>query len=282
MRLFPTLFSSRYRFQSVSSFLLATLVILLTVGNSSSFAQYGNQKMVIVSESLRPFEYLNDQGEPVGINVEITSTILESMDIPYEFNIQKNTGIRAMELAKEGKADAILSVSYKSDRESFLLYPKGFHSRTDADNFMWVSEYVCFIRKDDEGEISFSSLKQLANANYRIGVIDGVSYTPEFWNAGLNTIKGENERENFNKLLAGEIDMVITDRTIGRATIKSMGIRDQLEELNKKVFQKLYTMPMVKSSDFPNKEQFLEEFYKRLDVLKKSGKARDIYLKYIY
>jgi hypothetical protein len=76
--------------------------------------------------------------------------------------------------------------------------------------------------------------------------------------------------------------MVITDRTIGRATVKAMGVRNQLTELNKKVFKKLYTMAFVKSSDYEAKEAFLDEFYEKLNLLKKSGEARKIYLKYSY
>jgi polar amino acid transport system substrate-binding protein len=255
--------------------------LLISGAVPATQGQSAEDPLIIVSESLRPFEYLQD-GEPAGINVEMTAKILESMNIPYQFNIQEHTGIRAMELAKQGKADAILSVSYKSDRESFLIYPEGFHSRINADNFMWASEYVCFIRNEDKSQITFSSLKQLAEDDYRIGVIEGVSYTPEFWEAGLNTVADVDEETNFRKLLDGELDMVITDRTIGRATIKSMGIRDHLLELNQKVFKKLYTMAMVKESDLPNKQQLMKDFYERLDMLKKSGQAREIYLKYSY
>ena len=255
--------------------------ILFTLFLSASLLTTAQQSepFIIVGESLRPFEFVAE-GEPKGINVELTRLVMNDLDIPVEFRIDNE--VRAMDLARQGKADAILSVSYKPSRESFLIYPENFQNRENAENFMWVSEYVCFVRKADTEIIDCSSFEAIAESGLTVGAVEGVSYNSDYWEAKMDVRKYPDNQAVYRALSDGNIDIFINDKVIGRFAVNELDLSDQVTALNTILIDKLYTMAFVRKSDYPNKESLMNQFYERFRVLKVKGVAKEIYLKYLF
>lgn len=255
-----------------------SLIVICIVYFGNVISVYGQDRpFVVVSEVIPPFEYLDANGQPTGINVDLSKMIFERLGIEAEF-IVRSEGDRALSRAQNNQVDAILSISYVPQREEYLLYPPGFEN---GENYMWISEYVFFVQLGDRDRFRNLTFDDIRKQGLTVGVIEGVSYEPEFWEAELNVIKSVNERENFQRLIDGEVDLVLTDRTLGDAAVRRMGVRDELEILPQSYFSKPYTIAFVKGSDYPNKEELIEKYFAELEDLRARGVARNVFLKHI-
>lgn len=251
------------------------IIFLISINIGESEAQ--DRPFVIISEELQPFEYHNQEGEATGINVDLAKMIFDRMELDVEFIIRQE-GPRALTRAENGEVDAILSVSYVPDREEFLTYPNGF---AQGENYMWISEYVFFVRPDDRQKLLNIDFNEIRDQGLTVGIIEGVSYEPEFWDADLKLLKSSNEEENFQNLIDGNVDLILTDRTLGDASARAMGVRNQLEMLPQSYFSKPYTIGFVSASDHPSLDLIVEEFFSQLDDLRARGIARTIFMQHI-
>lgn len=253
---------------------LKVFLVLFFFGSTVSYAQ----QITVISEYLPPFEYLDEEGQPTGINVDLARLVFDRMGVDAEFIIRRE-GDRALTRAQNGEVDLILSVSYVPEREEFLVYPANF---SQGQNQMWVSEYVFFSRTEMRDEYTpLTNLEAIKYAGLSVGIIEGVSYEPELWEADLNLVKSSDERANFERLLAGEIDLILTDRTLGDMYARRMGVRDDLAILPQSYFSKPYTIAISKGSSIEDKEAFLEAFFTELDDLRLRGMARTIFLQHM-
>lgn len=229
-----------------------------------------------------PFEYLKD-GRPTGINVELVKYIMSKLRIPYE--IRFYPWARAWMMIKKGKVDATLSVSYKPSREKYLHYTAGQKAFDKTGQlpkeYLWLSEYVFFIKKKNRHKLTFKSYQQLKKAGYKIGTNKGYAYNPEFRAAKLkSSLIVNNTKEGFEALISGKIDLYPIDRTIGLTTIKDMGLEGSITYLPKILFAKPYLCPYVKTSTYPNLNRIMTDFYRELNLARQSGLYSQITDKY--
>lgn len=259
--------------------LFISLVLLEFVGlNQNSYAQ--NRVFKIGSESLFPFEYQEDS-RARGINIQLIDTIFKRLDIPYEI-VFGTEDDRALDKIKRGEIDAILSISYTKERLSYLWFPEGFENANEPQNFMWSSEYVFFCKKGKESVFTnLSTLKEFADKNVIVGVIDGVSYSNEFWNSGIKVIKHSHEDDNFYDLEQGKVDFVLTDKTLGRFMLKKLNLEDEIIYIPQKWISKPYTMGISRKSNHPQIEIVKKRFFEELEWAKKSGLARKMFMFYL-
>ena len=93
--------------------LIATLMLTaptLTAAQSTVLTQrYTKERPVVIvgDWDKPPYEFLNDKGEPAGSNVEIISTIMRELNLPYKF-VMKEWG-NAIKTFQRGEADLILA-----------------------------------------------------------------------------------------------------------------------------------------------------------------------------
>lgn len=257
----------------------------LLVANTNVYS--AEKKLIIVGEGFAPFEFTQD-GKVVGIDIDIAKYIFNKMNIPVEFRIQPWK--RAWYNVENGKADAILSTSLKEKRKPYLLYPQ---------ENMWVSEYVFFVMKD-KVQPNFAGYETAIQQKLTIGIINGNSYHPSFWQAfpyknGATNFQGDlvsvqlNEQldgvnkfeQNLKKLVRGRIDLVIADKTVGLYTAKLLGLHDQITYYDIALYSKPYPMPFAKKSSYPNIEKIANQFEQELKALKKSGKYQSFFDKWL-
>ena len=257
----------------------------LLVANTNVYS--AEKKLIIVGEGFAPFEFTQD-GKAVGIDIDIAKYIFNKMNIPVEFRIQPWK--RAWYNIETGKADAILSTSLKEKRKPYLLYPQ---------ENMWVSEYVFFVMKD-KVQPNFGGYETAIQQKLTIGIINGNSYHPSFWQAfpyengatnfqvdlvslQLNDqLAGVNKFEqNLKKLVRGRIDLVIADKTVGLYTAKLLGLYDQITYYDIALYSKPYPMPFAKKSSYPNIEKIGNQFEQELKALKQSGKYQSFFDKWL-
>ncbi len=241
----------------------------------SGSATEPSRPFLIVGEELPPFEYLDADGRPAGINVEIIERVFSELEIPYE--IRFYPWPRAWLMIVNGAADAVMSVSFQDDRRPYLHFTAEqaafWRSGEVPPDFMWLTEYVFFINRRHADILRFESYEQLKRDRLRVAVNDQYSYDAAFMRAGLNTIIRQTPQAGFQTLLSGEADLFPADRTSGWAMLQREGLQDDITWLPKPLFMKPYLLGFARLSDYPESEKMMRRFY---DVVKKMRVSGEI------
>ncbi len=125
-------------------------------------------KELIIGGTLEPpLKYLDAQGVPHGLDVDVVSTIFGKLRIPIRIELT-DSGARLTRNAETGVYDLVMTHSYKPERERYLLYPQQAHLR---------HSWHFFVRKADLLKIRYDTLSDLKP--WRIGITKDFSYTPE-------------------------------------------------------------------------------------------------------
>jgi polar amino acid transport system substrate-binding protein len=256
----------------LNSKVAALIIIALLLSASLSRAQ---PKLLIVADPWPPFEF-EDGHKASGIDVEIATSILNNLGIPFE--IQFYPWPRAWEMLKNGEADAVFSTSRNAEREPFLYFPK---------EDMWLSEYVFFVRKD-RMQPKFNGYEDAKNMT--VGITAANSYHPSFWaafpNIDGNTLNPHLEvaisaELNFMKLAEGHIDFFPLDKIVGLTILNKLGLHDKITYYPVTLFTKGYPMPFAKNSKYPNLKKISEKFEQALIAFKNSNDYKLILNKYM-
>ena len=187
-------------------------------------------------------------------------------------------------LAERGRADAVLSVSYKASREAVLFYTPA--QRTFATtgtlpaDYLWLSEYVFFVKKSRAAAVLFESYEQIKRDGYRVGTNKDYSYSPAFMAAKLSARQYPDARSGLTALVNEEIDLYPMDRTVGLAELSKMGFSDTVAFIPSVLFSKPYLAPFVRRADAPHNEAVMRAFYDELHLMRETGEYDDIVREY--
>ena len=243
---------------------LVMSLFLVAAVSTTVFA--AGQKLVVVGESTPPYEFIQN-GEVVGIDVDIAKAIFKKLNIDAEYQILPWT--RAWKMVETGEADAVFTTSRKDARKPFLYYPE---------EDMWNSEFAFFVRKDKK-QPSFNSYEDAKGLT--VGVIRGNSYNDDFFNAKLKLDEARDDEQNFKKLAKGRIDLYIQKKGVGLYTLKLLGLQDEIAVYDKIMFSKGYPMPFAKNSSYPNNKKIAAQFEQELKNMKANGEYDKIFAKWL-
>ena len=155
-------------------YITATLLLLTVVLQTAAQAltdRYTKHRPVVITCHLDtpPYEFLNDDGLPAGINVEIVEYVMDKLDIPCIF-IMKDWGV-AKNIFETGEADLILSDDRSFHNASYCVSEEVLNYQRLKDGA--VSE-IHFISRDrqliDQIDDQYQRMKQngeLANIQDR-------------------------------------------------------------------------------------------------------------------
>ncbi|MDE1462057.1 substrate-binding periplasmic protein [Spartinivicinus poritis] len=231
----------------------------------------------IVGESFPPYEF-EYEGRIVGIDIDIIKYIFDKFGV--EYTVRLMPWKRAWHEVENARVDAILGASRKKVREPFVYYPQ---------EDMWKSSYIFFSRGKMSQPVEIDYDTPLKNLK-TIGVVRGYSYHDSFWqkypnrNDGtLNPLLEEatDVQQSFLKLANGRIDFFIIDKTVGHFVVNDLKLRHKVTYSTKILFEKGYTMPFVKRSDYPNIRALSVAFNAELSQMKASGLYDEIINKWM-
>jgi len=224
--------------------------------------------LVVAANPQPPFKY-EEAGQLLGIDTEIIRRVLEELGIAHEILLITSDQRLQVE-AKAGRIDVLLLYSENEERRAYLDYPD--ESYIDLTwNF--------FIRAADKGKFNFETYDDLMHL--RIGATRGVSYTPEFWDAGLQLDLVSENTLQIEKLLAGRIDTVPmnTISTLHRAHVD--GYLGELAVLPKPMKSKAYFNVFSKASTHPDMARLKANYDRIIQDLKTGGHIQEIMSRYI-
>lgn len=166
-----------------------------------------------------PLEYEDQNRRPQGIAVNIVSHIMAA--IGHRVRIEVYPWTRALDMVKNGRADAIFTAYKNEQREAFLDFSR---------EVLILQEVYFFKRKNQPIEFAgdYQNLKK-----YTIGVVSTISYGPLFDAAKevLDIDRSSRLEHGFQKLRLGRIDLLPSDTLVAGYTLKSMGLTGVIEAL---------------------------------------------------
>ena len=174
------------------------------------------EQLRIVTDPWAPYVY-EENGVPKGIDYEVTAEVFRRLgiEVTWEFMPWR----RCMLMVDQGLADGVLDIFQTALRSSQLYYPSEPLSEV---------EFVLF--QANARPHAVDSLDDLRGLT--VGTSAGYDYGPEFLESPLFRREAAPTQEaNFGKLQRGRIDLVVTDRRVGRYMIAQLGLQDQISEL---------------------------------------------------
>lgn len=190
------------------------LLTVLLLGCMSLLARA--EQLRIVTDSWAPYVYEED-GEPKGIDYEVTAEVFKRLgvDVRWEFMPWK----RCMLMVDQGLVDGVIDI-FPSELRSRQLY---YSSEP-------LSEVEFVLFQAGGRPHAVNSLDDLRGLT--VGTTAGYDYGKEFLESPLfHREPAPTQEANFGKLLRGRIDLLITDRWVGRYMLAQLGLQERISEV---------------------------------------------------
>lgn len=180
----------RRRIATILGVLIGSLAVL-----APSTAMPAEYWTIASEDHFPPYNY-SFKGKRTGVDTEIIEALLKELNItPVHRPLSWREVVQSMD---ENTAD--IGFQFIASPARFEQYNMIGPFRTGTTVFM--------VRKDSD--IAFDRLEDLAP--YRIGVVDGFSYAPEFDAATfLEKVPASSNVVNFRRLILGRVDVLVGD-----------------------------------------------------------------------
>ncbi|MDB6442215.1 MULTISPECIES: ABC transporter substrate-binding protein [Pseudomonas] len=173
------------------------------------------EKLRIVTEPWAPYVY-EEGGKLMGLDYETTAIVFKRLGIDVEWQLLPWK--RCLAMLEQGLADGALDIFRSDERDALLLYPSEPLSEV---------EFVIF--HANARPHPFRTLDDLNGLT--VGTSPGYLYSQAFRESTqFRRETAPTHEANFGKLQLGRIDLLITDRRVGRHLLKQMQLGDQISE----------------------------------------------------
>ncbi|XXD70415.1 transporter substrate-binding domain-containing protein [Pseudomonas sp. D2-30] len=173
------------------------------------------EKLRIVTEPWAPYVY-EENGKTLGLDYETTAIVFKRLGIDVEWQLLPWK--RCLAMLEQGLADGALDIFHSDERDALLLYPSEPLSEV---------EFVMFYA--NARPHPFRTLDDLDGLT--VGTSPGYLYSQAFRESSRFKREAAPTHEaNFGKLQLGRIDLLITDRRVGRHAVKALQLDNQITE----------------------------------------------------
>ncbi|UBO74203.1 MULTISPECIES: substrate-binding periplasmic protein [Aeromonas] len=230
-------------------------------------------KTLVIGGMLEPpLKYLDAQQTPAGMDVELLTEIFTALKVPIRIELT-DSGARLTRNAKMGEYDLLMSLSYKAERDSYLLYPTQAHIR---------HSWHFFVRKQDKDRIRYRVLSDLKP--WRIGITKDYAYTPElsaavhdpayhFQEIPLNQLQ-------LRKLVAGRIDLVPMSLVSAFGQIREEHLEESVDYLPQPLNASPYYHVWCKARADDQTQALMAAYDAQLLQMKQDGRLQALFAKY--
>ena len=191
---------------------LAVLAVLLP-GMTSRAA---NTEFILANAPYPPFVMPPGHPEGPGIDMEIAMRVLEGLGITPQVRIEPFK--RVLALLEEGRADMTTSLSFRENRDRYLLWSTPYRSDTT---------YVFYVRKDS----AFAPQKLEDLRGRTVGMARGFVFPEAFMH---DMAIGKDEAPHMKSLAAmlleGRFDAIIVNNLAGRYELQQTGRMSEIRQ----------------------------------------------------
>jgi polar amino acid transport system substrate-binding protein len=258
---------------------LVGLALALVAGAPTARADAAQRALVFGWFDWDPYQYeeVRDGQEILtGLDIELVREIAAGAAQKLEF--EQRSWAEILRGLQDGTID--VTVGYRRpDRDAYVRYSFPYRLETE----------VIVVRRgeaDDWSQRDLTSLLDAMRGRFRIGVVEGYVYGPPRFDAHLTApenaefvIPSSSDRECFLKLLAGEVDGIVMDRTVAATIAWRNGWLDDVEELPMVVNQDHLFVLFSKAS---TSQTQLEAFNQSMVRLRDEGSFGRIVLAYLH
>lgn len=236
-----------------------------TAEDAATDTTASDKKWVIATDTVfKPFEYTNEDGEFVGIDVDILAAIAE--DQGFEYDLQSLGWDGAVAAVQSGQADAIIAgATIKQERiDSGWIFSDGYYDATQT-----------FVVAKDSDIKSFEDLagKNVAVKNGTAGADFANSLKDQY---GFTVTVFEDSPTMYNDVLLGNSAACVEDTPIMAVSIKEGGLDLQIPE-----GMESEGAPYGFAIMNPDNQELLDMFDAGLANIKENGKYQEILDKYL-
>ena len=190
---------------------------------------FGTQVVLACSKTMRwdddpPYTFIDPHvpGHVQGISVDIARSILNTLGC--DLKLVKMPWARGLESLKSGEIDLLSGAFNTPERQEYAY----FASTSEH------SPNVLFIRKREESIWQFSSLADMVDSKFRLGVQINVSYSQEYellkqQDEFSKLLYSNSSRKSLWKMLTlNRIDGVIADRKTGLIELQNLNLQGNI------------------------------------------------------
>lgn len=219
-----------------------------------------------------PFKYLDEHGEPTGLDVDLVTTIMAQLQRPVRVALT-DAGARLLRNAANGDYDMVLSLSRRPEREAYLLYPAQSHLK---------HSWHFFIRSEDRERIHFHTLDDLKP--WRIGLTRDYAYTAEIADMAKDPAwqvqwVSQNELQ-LRKLAMKRIDVAALQYVAASSQIEREKLAGKVEALPLAFRVEPYFNVWCKARAGSDTPALMQAYDTELERMKRDGRLRALYARY--
>jgi polar amino acid transport system substrate-binding protein len=216
-----------------------------------------------------PFIFQNKNGA----DGEIAETVKEIfLRLGYKINIKFYPAARGLAMLSAGEVDAMFTLKKNKEREKTMIFPL---------QPLLKQDFVFFVRNDSNiiFDGKFSSI-----SNESIGIVNQTSYGSRFDDALKKGVfkkieVSQNFENNFQKLIAGRMNVLINSRDVGISILKKINADKKVKIIGPPIETVFSYLAFTKKNDY----KFLSnEFDKTVLIMKKDGTIDKIHKKYMH
>lgn len=176
----------------------------------------GKKWVIATDTAFKPFEYTDDAGEFVGIDVDILAAVAE--DQGFEYDLQVLGWDASIAACQAGQADGMIAgASITEERkESGWIFSDGYY---DANQCMAVAESSDIAGFDDLSGKSVAVKTGSMSATYAESLVDEYGFTITYF---------EDSPTMYQAVVGGQVAAVFDDTPIMAANIKDSGLAMKL------------------------------------------------------
>ncbi|QVM90983.1 transporter substrate-binding domain-containing protein [Pseudomonas entomophila] len=235
----------------------ACLLLLLCLS-----PQAYSERLRIVSDDWAPYLY-QDNAQAKGIDYEVTNEVFKRLGIEVEWEFLPWK--RCMAMIQQGLADGVMDTFRVESRQGFLIYP---------DEPMSDVEFILYQARARRHTIE----RPEDLAGLTVGTSPGYNYGDAFDNSALFRRESAPTQEaNFGKLALGRIDLLVTDRRVGRFLSRQLGMEQTVEALPMVISRRQQYLGLARK---PGREQLAKAFSDELRRFKQEPAYAAIALRY--
>lgn len=202
----------------IKNLLLALFFTCITAVNAKELKTYA-----VGWELWYPYQYHNKEQKLVGLDFDIFNAIIKEANVDVAFT--ELPWKRHLQYIKTGKMDMAMGSSHTPEREKSAYFSLPY--RKEKVNL--------FVKKGTANKIKISSLAELSNTNYLIGVEGGYYYGDEYeklitskeFQTHINDVI--DLEENVEMLFKGHIDGFLVDPVTMKAFAEKYSLKNEFE-----------------------------------------------------
>jgi polar amino acid transport system substrate-binding protein len=204
-----------------------------------------------------PFTYVKDENKQIaGLHIDIINKALA--DLGYEPNYKPMAWKQCLNEVKNGRVDAIATVSYKADRANFLDYPEGASAgQAKSNERVTQVEYIVITPVTDaNGKANVYSYNgDIKTIPSPVRIPAGYSIVENLEQAGLTVEENPHSLDNFKKLAKEKTGSVIDLKDVAQHFITQPDFSGKIVIASEPIFSKSYFLGFSKKGSMKAEDQ---------------------------